>query len=161
MSVPLVPSLGDYRAFDGAHCHVIWRSLSDSWRCPGCGRTKFEIMRWTKRTPPGRTESYMGWLAAFHEHHDHGSDRFGFAADGSFLPQGPERFPRAIICDHCNAADGSAKRKLGLPSNWTFSPGEIRQFVTARPHRGHVISFEAARAIYDKAQHTDTSTRRP
>lgn len=148
--MPPVPTRDDYAAFDGAHCHQIWRTLSDEWRCPGCDRTKFEIMRWTKRKPPGHSESFMGWLAAFHTHHDHGSDRFGFDADGMFLPRGPMRFEDTIICDHCNGADGAAKRKLALPSNWSFAPAEIREFVTAEAHRSHVIDYERAQQIYDR-----------
>jgi hypothetical protein len=88
------PTRDDYLAFDGAHCHAIWRSLSDEWRCPGCDRTKFEIMRWTRRKPPGHIEWSMDWLAAFHTHHDHGSDRFGFDEHGTFVPQEPSASTR-------------------------------------------------------------------
>jgi len=110
-----VPTIEDYREFDGGYSPAIWAVLWDEWRCPSCDRTKFQIMRWTKRFPAGRNGGhYMGWQAAFAVHHDHGSDRFGFGADGMFLPRGPERFEKAIICDHCNGADGAAKRKLDL-----------------------------------------------
>ncbi len=93
----------------------------------------------------------MGWLAAFHAHHDHGSDRFGFDAHGMFLPPGPSRFPEVVVCDHCNAADAASKRKLGLPREFSFAPHEIAQFVTATPRTGHVIDYEIAQAIYDRA----------
>jgi hypothetical protein len=147
------PTREDYLAFDGAHCHALWSSLGDDWRCPACRRTKFEILRWTKRRPsalqdPLRTP-YMGWLAALHTHHDHSVDNFGFDGNGMFLPPlGPPRFESAVICDHCNTADGTAKRRLVLPPDWSFSPGEIRQFVTATPHAGHKIDFQMARDIY-------------
>jgi hypothetical protein len=149
---PRIPTLDECLSFDGAHCHAIWKSLAEDWRCPGCQRTKFEILRWTRRKPPGASESFMGWLAAFHTHHDHGSDRFGVSPDGSFLigPRGPRRFEDAIICDHCNAADGTAKRKLGLPAEFSFSAVEIGEFVTATPHAGHVLDYDAAQAIYDR-----------
>lgn len=148
--MPRVPTLDEYTAFDGAHCRNLWRSLDERWRCPGCNRTKFEILRWTKRKPPGHKEPFMGWLAAFHTHHDHGSDRFGLDAHGRFLRPGPSRFPEVIVCDHCNGADASAKRKLGLPREFSFAPHEIAQFVTATPHAGHVIDYEIAQAIYDR-----------
>src|SRR4051812_30311958 len=105
-------------------------------------------MRWTRRKPSSHSKPFMGWLAAFHEHHDHGADRPGFGDDGMFLPQGPERFGKVIICDQCNSADGRAKRKLALPPDWSFSPDEIRQFVTPTPHGPHVIDYHAADAIY-------------
>lgn len=59
------------------------------------------------------------------------------------------RFPRTVVCDQCNAADGRAKRKLGLPSDFSFSPLEIRAFVTATPHAPHVVDYEIARRIYE------------
>ncbi|MDW5597309.1 hypothetical protein VSS74_23380 [Conexibacter stalactiti] len=147
-----IPTLDDYHAFDGAHCHRIWRRLSDTWRCPGCARTKFEILRWTRRRPPGSTESFMGWLAAFHGHHDHASDRFGLGPDGNFLAPAPGRFEEVIICDHCNSTDGIVKRKLGLPQSWSFSVEEIAEFITARPHAGHVIDYDKARIVYARAR---------
>jgi hypothetical protein len=140
--------------FDGAHCHALWTGLSDDWRCPACRRSKFEILRWTRRRPsalqdPLRTP-YMGWLAALHEHHDHSVDNFGFDESGRFLPPlGPPRFESVVICDHCNAADGTAKRQLGLPREWSFSPSEIGQFVTATPHAGHKLDLPKAQAIFD------------
>jgi rubredoxin len=137
------PTLEDYEGFDGAHCRVLWRSLTDDWRCPSCGRSKFEVMRWTKRYPPGRRhEPYFGWLAAFHEHHDH-SVLFA-------IPTNPDaRFPNTVMCDHCNMADASAKRKLRLPENWSFSPDEIARFIKATPHSGHSLNYNVARAIYE------------
>jgi hypothetical protein len=147
--VPRIPTFDDYRAFDGAHCAAIWERLSDSWRCPCCDRTKFEVMRWTKRKPPGHTVSFMGWLAAFHTHHDHGSDPYGFDFDGTLYSQGLARFAPVVICDHCNAADGAAKRKLVLPRAWSFSPMEIGEFVIATPHASHVIDYVKAGEIYE------------
>lgn len=83
----------------------------------------------------------MGWLAAFHHHHDHGFD-------GDILFGTPARFEEVLICDHCNSADGTAKRKLRLPRTWSFSPQEIAEFVTPRPHDGHVIDYTKAYAVY-------------
>ena len=110
-----IPSDGDYRNYDGAHCFCLWKQLSDDWQCPGCGRTKRQIMRWTLRTPNGRR--FWGWMAGLHTHHDHSQ---------GFVETGRGRFHKIIICDQCNSADGLAKRKLRLPSNFSFSAGEIR-----------------------------------
>jgi hypothetical protein len=48
----------------------------------------------------------------------------------------------------CNSADGSAKRRLRLPTDWSFSPQDIGRFVTARPHHRHVIDVDIAASIY-------------
>jgi hypothetical protein len=60
------------------------------------------------------------------------------------------------MCDQCNAADGTAKKKLGRPANWSFSPAEIAQFVTATPHARHQLNLNIAAAIY--AAHTSADT---
>ena len=142
-----IPTQQDFEAFDGAHGPVIWARLAADWRCPSCDRSKFEILRWTRRFPnqlvsPG-AKPYMGWLAVVHGHHDHATDTFDNPSP-ALLP----RFPVTEICDQCNTADGTAKRKLGLPSTWSFSPQEIGQFVTATPHSPHVLDFDIAATIY-------------
>ena len=134
-----VPTIEEYRAYGGAHCFQLWRSLGETWRCQGCGRSKFEIMRWTWRTPHGR-EPFWGWMAGLHTHHDH--------AQG-YVDVGRGRFHEVVICDQCNSADAQAKRRLGLPPDFSFTPSEIRQFVTAESHGKHQIDYERARGIYE------------
>jgi predicted Fe-S protein YdhL (DUF1289 family) len=134
-----IPSAEDYRAYDGAHCFALWKSLDDSWRCPACGRSKFEIMRWTRRTPHGR-EPFWGWMAGLHTHHDHSQ---------GYVDVSRGRFAEVVICDQCNSADGLAKRRLGLPPDFSFTPAEIRRFVAPEPHGRHKIDFERARRIYE------------
>jgi predicted Fe-S protein YdhL (DUF1289 family) len=126
------PTLDDYRQHTGLHYHKLWKELDDYWTCPGCGRTKFEIMRWTKRFPntPG---AVMGWVAALHTHHDHSAS---------------PRFREVVICDQCNSSDGAVKRKLGLPKNFSFSPQEIRMFVKATPHAKHEIDYNKAADVF-------------
>ncbi|MCL5745084.1 MAG: hypothetical protein M1541_14355 [Acidobacteria bacterium] len=135
-----VPSLEDYRAFDGEHCQNLWKALGDNWRCPGCGRNKFELLRWTRKIwypgqGPDRSRPYMGWKAAIHEHHDH---------------RDPPRFSPTFICDHCNAVDETVRRHFRgkIAKDFSFSPDEIRQIVDAAPHRGHVLNFERAWESY-------------
>jgi len=80
-------------------------------------------------------------MAGLHGHHDHGgTDAFG--SDG--------RFPQTVICDQCNAADGRAKRLLGLPATFSFSPEEIRRFVTAKAHEKHTLDLAMALQVYEK-----------
>ena len=136
-----VPSEADYRAYDGAHCFNLWRNLPDSWRCPSCSRSKFELLRWTTRRfrqGVGACPPFSDWFAGLHAHHDHAADYGNPAA----------RFPETVICDQCNVAEGRAKRKLGLPLSFSFSPVEIAQFVVAFPHRCHAIDLAIARRIF-------------
>lgn len=144
------PTLEDYRVYDGAHCPNLWKRLGDEWQCPACGRSKFEIMRWTKRqrfvrSGDGRIVKdgyFYGWMAGLHSHHDHAVPLT------TEYPRPVGRFTETVICDQCNSADGHAKRRLGLPENFSFSPAEIRQFITTEPHGRHKIDLELARQIY-------------
>lgn len=81
-------------------------------------------------------EHGMGWTTSIVGHHCHGAGRF----------------TGTLMCGDCNSADGAAKRKLGLPASWSFSPREIGQFVTVTPHSGKtVIDYEIADALYREA----------
>ena len=117
------------------------------WRCPACGRSRYEIMRWTtrylhKNDPKRETVEYEGWMAGLHEHHDHGA--------AGILGRVGERFPPTVLCDQCNAADGHAKKKLKLPDDFSFSPQEVGEFVSSTPHGRHQIDLSRAFAIYEK-----------
>ena len=139
------PTLAEYQAFDGAHCRNLYQGLAPDWACPACGRTRFQILRWTLRFPntPGRFE---GWAAGLHRHHDHANNDYRYGA--SSVPA-QIRFADTVICEQCNSADGAAKRKLGLPAAFSFAPDEIGQFVRATPHGFHEVDYDRARAIYD------------
>lgn len=82
-------------------------------------------------------------MAGLHKHHDHSV---------SLLSGEEPRFEQTIICDQCNAADGIAKRKLYLPTRFSFSPNEISWFVVPRPHSPHEIVYEAAKVVYEAAR---------
>ena len=128
------PTELEYLAFDGMHCSVIWADTPRHWRCPSCRRSKLELMRWGKRTG-NNAHAYgpVGWKAALHRHHDHGDRWTG----------------EIVICGDCNSADGTAKRLLQLPRQWSFRADEIGQFVTVVPNGGIAkIDLEVALAIY-------------
>lgn len=133
-----IPTDQEFAAYNGEHCHILWKGLPAGWRCPGCDRTKLEIMRWTRRQRHGQP-AFMGWMAGLHQHHDH-------AEDPPFSKTG--RFKKETICDQCNSVDGLAKLKLGLPESFSFSPLEIRQFIATAPHGRHKIDLDKARGIY-------------
>lgn len=144
-----IPTPDDFAAFDGQHCRLIFQGLPPDWRCPGCARTTFEILRWTLRFPH-RPDAFYGWVGGYHKHHDHSGDHLQFNG-----PYG--RFPATVVCEQCNSADSAAKRKLKLPAWFSFSPAEIRAFVSATPHGKHLIDYVIARQIYTRLHSTAMS----
>lgn len=134
-----IPTYEDYYNHTGLHYKNLWKSIDDEWCCPACGRNKYQIMKWTKRFP-NSPKQFMDWVAVLHKHHDHSL---------GYLESGLRRFPETIICGQCNLADGAVKKKLKLPSKFSFSPQEMRTFIQATPHDKHVIDFEVACAIYN------------
>ena len=141
-----VPTDEEYAAYDGEDCRRLWESVGPNWRCPSCNRTLREIMRWTKKGPrpfKGIHEPFWGWRAGLHEHHDH--------RQGEHVDLGRGRFPATIICDQCNSCEGNAKWRLKLPKEFSFSPQEIAQFVTATPHGKTKIDLGKAREIYERS----------
>lgn len=154
-----VPTAAEYAAYDGAHCRNLWRSLPDSWRCPGCGRSKFELLTWTRRTPSSLAADrmpYWGWLAILHRHHDHSLN-----VPWIHPPGARPRFAETVICGQCNGADGVAKRDLGLPAGWSFTPAEIGQFITPQPHGPHRLDLDIAAAIHRAARPAVRTVRAP
>lgn len=128
-----IPTLEEVSGFDGAHCKRLYSSIGPDWQCPGCQRTKYQLLRWTMLFP-NRPDRHMGWAAGLHKHHDHGN--------------WPGRFPKTLVCEQCNSADAAAKRALKLPKKFSFSPAEIRCFVIAIPHGWHLINYTAAQWLY-------------
>ncbi len=136
-----IPSQEDFEAYRGAHTHKIWASLPRNWQCPSCGRTRFQLLTWTKSLTDSSRRAFgdYHWLAAIHEHHDHCSE------NGAY----PPRFARAHICSDRNSAEGVVKRRLKLPPDFSFSPQELSEFVVGYPHGGVDIDYEAAKKLYE------------
>lgn len=142
-----VPTPEEFLAFDGAHCKQLYRRLDASWCCPSCRRSKFELLRWTLLFPHTLTP-YEGWAMGLHAHHDHRADSVWI--NGQLQRSSwPPRFPETVICEQCNAADASAKRKLKLPKSFSYSPVEIGSFVTATPHGWHLLNYQLAQRIFE------------
>lgn len=142
-----LPTQIEYLEFDGGHCKQKYKSLTEDWQCPCCNRTRFQLLRWTMRFPksPSRFE---GWVVGLHTHHDHASDAYG----GMYTFQGAAaaRFAPVIICEQCNSADSSAKKKLRLPENFTFTPIEVKSFIYPTAHGWHIINYTIAQDVYNK-----------
>jgi hypothetical protein len=139
-----VPTAADIAAFNGLHCAATYRrAVRDEWRCPCCARSPQQLIRWSDIRGQSQRAMHgdqygMGWTISFAHHHCHGADW------GS-----PARFPTTLICGDCNSADGATKRKLQLPTAWSFSPVELARFVRCSPHTGRtLINYHTAAAIY-------------
>jgi hypothetical protein len=128
-----IPTVEEQHTFTGAHCRRKYAALTPNWRCPGCNRTKYELIRWTMLFPES-PHGYMGWAGGLHEHHDHS----GFP--GHFLP--------TVVCEQCNDADKAVKRALGLQGDFSFSPAETPSFVLATAHGWHLLNYSAAKREY-------------
>ena len=143
-----IPTQEEFDAFDGAHCKQIYRRLDASWRCPACKRSKFELLRWALLFPKSPSP-YEGWAMGLHTHHDHRADPIWIDKKpqrSNWLP----RFAPTVICEQCNAADATAKRKLDLPKAFSFSPLEIGAFVAATPHGWHLLNYDVAQQIFQQ-----------
>lgn len=136
--------------------NAAWRIVSDVWRCPGCDRTKGGIVRVARS---GRT------VAKIVEHHCHSCEyphhfikpyRASLPVTAVMFAEENvkaliRRFPDALVCEDCNNIDPVAKRLVGASPYFSFSPDEIRSFITATDHQKHVLNEEAARQIYGEA----------
>jgi hypothetical protein len=134
-----IPTFEEFKKYSGRHNHRLWTEVGDGYICPSCKRNKYQILRWTQISP-NSPNSFMDWVAVLHRHHDHsqGYSRVNFG-----------RFIETIICDQCNSAASAVKKKLGIPKNFSFAPGEIGLFIKARPHAKHEVDFKIAQMIYE------------
>lgn len=95
---------------------------------------------------------YRAWLAILQRHHDHALRVIDPETRSSL---GASRRPSSA--NECNGADGTAKRLLRLPCDWSFSPAEIAQFITGQPHARHRVDCAAAARLHAGAASQDTS----
>lgn len=139
-----IPTREDIAAFNGLHCARMYQwALKHGWRCPCCARSPTELIRWSEIRGQYFRKHYadehgMGWTISLTWHHCHSVDEFNNAG----------RFPKTLICGDCNSADGATKRKLGLPTTFSFRPDEIARFVTGTPHRPVAIDYAKAADIF-------------
>jgi hypothetical protein len=144
-----IPTVQEFVNFDGGHCRQKYAELPSTWQCPGCGRNKYHLLRWTLRFPNSATP-FEGWVVGLHGHHDHSADPF--LIEGRVVPSRlVPRFQTTILCEQCNSADATAKRKLDLPKRFSYSPAEIRMFTTGTPHGWHLLDYDRALDVYAMA----------
>ncbi len=137
-----------------------WAETRQDWRCPACQRIKADVLRLTDAGV---------LLARLDLHHDHLGDfikkrlkaRFG----SRWVSEGPPgsmqaeeiserlliRFMWTNVCVDCNGADAAAKRAHpAIPTDFSFSPTEIGEFITATPNAPHTIDFDQALAVWER-----------
>jgi hypothetical protein len=136
------PTPIEFQCYDGGSCHKLWKDLDANWRCPACGRCKYQILRYKGGSPTynGNPEVASNLIAPLARHHDHSRERN--------VDTGKTRFKEAIICQDCNSADAAVKTQLGLPQDFSFSPNEIGDFVLGIPHGTVSIDFYRAWQIW-------------
>ncbi|TRC89691.1 hypothetical protein FJV80_07820 [Mesorhizobium sp. WSM4310] len=142
---------------EGLDLNENWALAEQFWSCAGCGRSKNECFRLSKRGT---------LLAKLELHHDHIRDRIWPRADELLgadwrqrVPGGGDvldivrdlvsRFSYALICSQCNAAEGKAKSSIpDMHPRFTFTASEIRQFVIACPGQEHDVDLAKAADIW-------------
>lgn len=137
---------------------IWWVRTPQSWSCPACGRPKAELVRVNKNGE---------LMCRLVEHHDHMADvlerkfrEHSIARDHVVADDIAQEFATrsatmvsaydgTIICNDCNNADPKAKAMVGAPADFSFSPAEIRQFVSAQANRDHGINAEEAKRLWE------------
>lgn len=136
-----------------------WALVRQNWTCPCCGRDKPGIVR---LTPNGML------LASLEQHHDHIREWVDRTFDprlGQIHKLLPEevhahaaartlaaRFSDELICGDCNAADGLAKLNTNnqIDKHFSFSPKEIRGFISVTRNKPHSIDIAKALEIWNE-----------
>lgn len=138
-----------------------WVGSPQDWACPCCGRTKLQISR------VGKKEQILAKCVI---HHDHMGDVLEEAFNAEFVAAGTdieqvdgrkliERMSSAfaaydaiLVCEDCNNADTAAKKLLAVPREFSFSIGQIRNFIQVREHQPHSIDQSKAQIAWDAAK---------
>jgi rubredoxin len=130
-----------------------WVCTDVGWVCPCCKRRKPEIVRLNQH----------GYLTGhLHEHHDHMEDfvarEFTRISEGKKVVVADllakrfvirtafafSAYDSTVICADCNMADSKAKKAVGAPKEFSFSPDEISSFIRAAPNKEHDIDSDKA-----------------
>ena len=125
--------------------------VPSDWRCPCCYRIKREIARIDKNG---------NLLCSIHRHHDHYCERFevdvrklspGDFQFGRVVQDSLVRFADTLICNDCNVAEPTAKKLVGAPPYFTFSPIEIAFFIVVSREGEISVDPDRAKRAYDAA----------
>ena len=158
---PLAKRISAHHGVDDFEMNSNWICASQDWVCPCCERSKFQISR------IGRKRQILAKLVI---HHDHMGEALEAAFHCAFESAGTgveqvegrrlvERMQRAfaayeevLICEDCNNADTEAKKIAGSPEYFSFSIGQITQFISSCVHQPHRVDALKVAYIWQQAQ---------
>lgn len=158
---PLSGRMKAHHRLESFEMNSNWMGSSQNWLCPCCARSKFQISR------IGNKQQIVAKLVVHHDHmHDALEEEFhkAFASTGTSKEQVEglrlvERMANAfaayeevLICEDCNNADARAKKGVSAPRHFSFSPGQIRQFIRSADHRAHEVDMSMAQVAWDEAK---------
>ncbi|WP_426336989.1 hypothetical protein ACN9MY_06180 [Pseudoduganella sp. R-31] len=130
-----IPTPGQIEHVAKVTSHKRWNSVADDWRCPGCGRSKSQIVRPTKQST---------WaLPIASKYYRDTSDKQGYSTQAA--------------CDDCgNAAINIVKEAVVVAKVVveTYSRlvglDEIAEFVIPKPHSGHRFDNDQASEVVQR-----------
>lgn len=138
-----------------------WIGTSQDWTCPCCGRDKYRVSR------VGKQRQILAKLVV---HHDHMGEVLKLAFHAAFEAAGTDvaqingrrlverigtafaAYEEVLVCEDCNHADADAKKLVGAPASFSFSIGQIRQFICSSDHAPHGVNAATALQIWQAAK---------
>lgn len=138
-----------------------WMKSSQSWTCPCCSRSKFQISRL------GKKRQIVAKLVV---HHDHMGEAMQEAFHEAFVSSGMKEaqvagnrlvehigvafaaYEETLICEDCNNADTEAKKQIKSPKYFSFSVRQIKQFIRSQSHSAHTVDALKANEIWQRAK---------
>ena len=82
------PTPVEFRCYGGSAWHKLWNDLDENWRCPACGRSKYQLLRYKGGLPvylDGNQRVASNLIAPLARHHDH-SQGYIDIGTGRFTP---------------------------------------------------------------------------
>jgi rubredoxin len=156
---PLTHSLVERFSAKGVDMTSLWAFTPKEWICPGCGRSKPDLVRLNAKGE---------LMCRLVDHHDHMKDllidefrKISSSLDVVVADEIAEAFAKrsatmvsvhdnTILCNDYNVADPEAKKLAGTHRDFSFSAPEIRQFVRATPNKAHVVDAGVAGKIWEQ-----------
>lgn len=160
---PLSKRIRSFHGSDALELNSNWIGTPQAWLCPCCGRDKFRLSR------RGQKRQVLAKLVIHHDHMGEVLKASFRTALETFGTQAPQEsgfglaarigkafaaFEEILVCEDCNNADTAAKKLVEAPRSFSFTPGQIRDFVRVRDHAPHEIDGEAVVRIWHAAKPT-------
>lgn len=158
---PLSTRIKAHFGFANFEMNSLWIGTDQKWICPCCDRPKHEIVRL------GKSGQILAKLVV---HHDHMGDAILESFHSEFVKAGTEvaqvegyklvermggafaAFANTLICEDCNHADVLATKHIKSPPYFSFSVGQIKQFIRASAHQTHQVEYRVVDQIWVKAK---------